>query len=262
MDKMKEQTRSRLRVLRTGDIRSRFNYQTPKEILQDLGSPRYLLSSSAKAEKSVKVGVLNRVLYLTSGVFCPQASPGCLRTCLGHSSGRMGAPMSTNARDRRTALYLEDQDYFLALLRTDIRELQVEAKAKAMVPAVRLNGTSDVIYEQLHPELFHEFGSCVFFDYTKIGNRLLHNNLPPNYHLTYSASEKNHETAIKVLEAGRNVALVFSPWVPSEWCGYPVIDGDEHDARFLDPSPCIVGLSAKGIAQEDLTGFVVRMNAA
>jgi hypothetical protein len=37
-----------------------------------------------------------------------------------------------------------------------------------------------------------------------------------------------------------------------------VIDGDANDLRFLDPSPCIVGLRAKGKgARSDRTGFVL-----
>ncbi|MDC0936425.1 hypothetical protein OAS39_09065 [Pirellulales bacterium] len=268
MIKGNEQRRSRLRILRTGDKQSRFNHQTPKEILEELGIPRYLLSSSAKAEKSAKVGVLNRVLYLVSGVTCAHASPGCLSTCLGFTSGRMGAPMATAARDRRTALYFEDQGHFLALLRQDLRELQAEAKAKGMVAAARLNGTSDIPFETLHPEIFREFEDTVFFDYTKVANRMyqhLRGELPKNYHLTFSVSERPESrlAADRVLQAGGNVAAVFWPRVPSTYGPYPVIDGDEHDARFLDPSPCIVGLSAKGIvAREELTGFVVRTDAA
>jgi len=53
-----------------------------------------------------------------------------------------------------------------------------------------------------------------------------------------------------------NVAAVFNE-LPSEWMGLPVIDGDEHDLRFKDPKPCIVGLLAKGSAKKDDSGFVI-----
>ena len=267
---MKEQKRSRLKILRTGDERSRFNHFTAKEVLAQLGTPRTLLSSSAKAEKSTKVGVLNRVLYLTSGVFCPGATEGCLRVCLGHSSGRMRAPMATDARDRRSALYLENQEHFLVILRADLRRLLQDARALDMVPACRLNGTSDIPWERLHGELFEEFEKIQFFDYTKLrprmheflSGRIGNKPWPRNYHLTFSLSEKNSHDAAGVLERGGNVAVVFSPWVPSSWKGHSVIDGDHHDARFLDRRPCIVGLSAKGLASDDLTGFVVNTLAA
>ena len=38
---------------------------------------------------------------------------------------------------------------------------------------------------------------------------------------------------------------------------YLVIDGDVHDARYLDRGPAIVALRAKGDAIGDTSGFVV-----
>ena len=48
---------------------------------------------------------------------------------------------------------------------------------------------------------------------------------------------------------------------PEQWYGWPVINGDEHDLRFLDPEGVIVGLTAKGRAKQDKTGFVVHARA-
>jgi hypothetical protein len=51
-------------------------------------------------------------------------------------------------------------------------------------------------------------------------------------------------------------------WDRTLW-GYPVIDGDGNDLRFLDPAPCIVALKAKGAgARRDTTGFVLDANLA
>ena len=36
-----------------------------------------------------------------------------------------------------------------------------------------------------------------------------------------------------------------------------VVDGDEHDLRFLDPAGAVVYLKAKGPARHDRTGFVL-----
>ena len=48
--------------------------------------------------------------------------------------------------------------------------------------------------------------------------------------------------------------------MPRLWQGWQVIDGDTHDCRFLDPKPCIVGLSAKGPkAKADTSGFVIHV---
>lgn len=263
-------TRSRLRVLRTADPGSLFPHLKPQEILSELGPPRQLLSSSAKADKSRKVGVLSKVLYLTSGVFCPCATESCLRVCLGHTSGRMVLPTSAAARDRRTALYAVDQEHFLHLLRAELHFLRAEARALEMVPAVRLNGTSDIPWEQLHGELFAEFADVRFYDYTKLlprakaftAGRLGDGPWPANYHLTLSVSERNQAEAEAYLRSGGNIAVVFWPDIPDRWRGYEVIDGDYHDARFLDGQGCIIGLSAKGIAREDLSGFVVRTDTS
>jgi hypothetical protein len=35
-----------------------------------------------------------------------------------------------------------------------------------------------------------------------------------------------------------------------------MVDGDAHDARFLDPAGSIVALAAKGFAKNDTSGFV------
>ena len=50
--------------------------------------------------------------------------------------------------------------------------------------------------------------------------------------------------------------MVFWPELAETWNGYPVIDGDRHDARFLDPQGCVIGLRAKGTARKDTSGFV------
>jgi hypothetical protein len=181
----------------------------------------------------------------------------------------MQMPSSARARDRRSALYIEDQEHFQALLRADLYELRETARYEGMTPAVRLNGTSDIPWEKLHPDVFERFGDIWFFDYTKVVPRMWQfltgetdeREWPQNYHLTFSLSEKNRSDAQELLRQGGNVAVVFWPTVPRSWNGFHVIDGDRHDARFLDPEGVVVGLSAKGIANEDHSGFVVRTRA-
>lgn len=263
---------SPLRILRTGDPQSMFHHFNPNEVLMRLGRPNQLLSRSVKTDKSRRVGVLSRVLYLSPGVFCPRATEGCLSACLGHSSGRMTMLRSANARDRRTALYAADQDHFFDLLRCDLRVLRDDAKTAGLVPAVRLNGTSDIPWERLHRELFEEFHDLEFYDYSKLAPRVRDflasrnegGGFPDNYHLTFSLSETNRAEARSLLNAGAGVAVVFWPTLPESFWGRPVIDGDKHDARFLDETRAVdsggyvVGLGAKGIAREDLSGFVVK----
>ena len=86
--------------------------------------------------------------------------------------------------------------------------------------------------------------------------------LPANYHLTLSYSEKDPEYAEQVLQAvrdtGVNAAVVFRHKLPKTFKGLPVIDGDKDDLRFLDPKGVIVGLIAKGKkAKADTSGFVI-----
>lgn len=276
--KKKTERQTRLKVLRTGDPRSQFVTSTAKEILRRLGRPRFLLSSSSKVRKGESLGVLTKVLYLSPGVLCPAASKGCLATCLGHSSGFMKEQRATDARDRRTALFIEDRRAFIELLRNEIHEHFYAAETQGMKPALRLNGTSDVDWVKEHPELFVEFSEVQFYDYTKridLMRRYLFptgypapekEHFPVNYHLTFSLSERNAHHAKEVLDWGGNVAAVFWPSLPESWKGYEVVDGDKYDARFLDQGPpekrpgVVIGLSAKGfVAQkDDLSGFVIR----
>jgi hypothetical protein len=81
--------------------------------------------------------------------------------------------------------------------------------------------------------------------------------LPSNYRLTFSRSETNETQCLEVLSRGGNVAVVFRNELPTHWKGFPVINGDENDLRFLDPKGVVVGLKAKGKAKTDTTGFVV-----
>ena len=109
------------------------------------------------------------------------------------------------------------------------------------------------------------FPNIQFYDYTKIANRKCKD--IPNYHLTWSYSNANADYAKlldKALEQGMNAAVVFrsnfiqvKPKCWHTWKGYPVIDGDQDDLRFLDPrGGHIVALYAKGAAKKDQSGFV------
>ena len=252
-----------LRILQSGDPHTAFHRMSPADILLTLGPPRSLLGTSSKTEKSRSVGVLTRILYFTPGLLCPAATPACLRACLGHSSGRMMLPSSRVARDRRSAFYLERPGEFLKRLGAELTLFLAEAHHVSLQPAARLNGTSDVPWELLHPDIFESFPDIQFFDYTKIRSRmrafLSGASWPKNYHLTFSLDQSTRTLARRFLSQGGTVAAVFWPFVPSSWLECPVIDGDRHDARFLDPKGSVVGLLAKGAARVDLEGFTVRI---
>jgi hypothetical protein len=174
----------------------------------------------------------------------------------------------SKARLARTRFMFERWDMFRALLAVELSSFIRASSEAGYIPAVRLNGTSDIVWERKYPDLFAQF-PVQFYDYTKIGQRFAPSwNLPANYHLTFSRAESNHVEAARVLANGGNVAVVVRGCgiaahprpLPESMLGAPVLDGDLHDLRFLDgqrPGGQVIGLRAKGKARHDASGFVV-----
>lgn len=216
------------------------------------------IQADSKTIKGDDYGFMTAILYLEpDSVLCPHASLGCMESCL-KSSGRM--VMAREARLRRTMLWKTQRDVFLAMLTMEIEAFVKKANRKGKTPTVRLNGTSDIVWEavRLHDgkTIFERFPEVQFYDYTPNAYRL-GRDLPQNYALTFSLKEDNFDKAQKMAEAGHNVAVVFRKDLPKTFWGREVIDGDKHDLRFLDPKGVIVGLKAKGKARKDQSGFVV-----
>ena len=163
------------------------------------------------------------------------------------------------ARLRRTLLFLDDREKFLAQLHKEITAFVIRCKKNDKKPCVRLNGTSDIQYEyELHEgkNMFEHFPEVQFYDYTKIPTRKVEH--IPNYHLTWSYSEANDKYARLFDKVPNNKAVVFRDKdLPKMFRGLKVIDGDKTDMRFLDESNIVVGLKAKGKARKDYTGFVI-----
>jgi hypothetical protein len=221
---------------------------------------KLLSREQTKIIKSRKFGYAPVIMHLQPYKFmgknlCPAASAGCASSCL-VSSGKMGLKFSVNARQKRTRLFWENRQAFMAQLTQEIERHRVKSLKNGLKPCVRLNGTSDIQWEKIAPELFTRFSDVIFYDYTKIAKRFF-GELPSNYFLTFSRSENNEIEAEAVAKAGGNVAVVFADKFPSTYMGRPVHDGEEHDLRFLDPRGVVVGLRAKGKARHDTSGFVV-----
>ena len=154
-------------------------------------------------------------------------------------------------------------------LKKELRTFETHCQKRALKPAVRLNGTSDIPWENVkfqNPSkswsplinLFQAFPRIQFYDYTKSKKRALSETLPQNYHLTFSRSEvTSNDDLWSVIKSRTSCAVVFKSFVPETFEGLPVIDGDQTDLRFLDPKGFVIGLSAKGQAKKDTTGFVV-----
>lgn len=218
------------------------------------------VNTDAKTSKGRKYGYLTGVLYLApsteSGMgvdLCPMASEQCRKACLYGAGMASVFPSIKRARIEKTQRYLQDRKGFVADLIADVKALCLEAKARGMVPAVRLNGTSD--QPKLALELARMFPEVQFYDYTKIPHPW--KRVRANYHLTFSFSGTNLDACMDALRHGVNVAVVFSGSLPETWNGHRVVNGDESDLRFIDPQGVVVGLKAKGDAKRiDKGGFV------
>ncbi len=223
------------------------------------------VEQDAKTRKGSKKGYLTGVMYLapadeakTGYNLCPMATEQCRAGCLygaGMASVYKGIKIS---RIAKTRAYVADPKAFVEKLRKEIKALVAEAADRGMIPAVRINGTSDI--PKLAMRMAREFPDVQFYDYTKIpraSSRVL-----PNYHLTFSFSGDNLAESLESLEQGINVAVVFpTASFPVTWHGYPVVNGDESDLRFLDPIGVIVGLKAKGDARKLTPGGFVQIGA-
>jgi len=226
------------------------------------------VGTDTKTVKGQKVGVLTAICYLApsdeSEVIntCPNASPGCREACL-FTAGRGRFDNVKTARINKTLAFVNDRESWLTQAKSEVVSLVRKAGKQNMVPAVRLNGTSDVAWESVRLDgksLMEHFPSVQFYDYTKAPARMkryLAGQFPANYHLTFSRSEENQEDVEEISRLGGNVAVVFNGELPETYLGQPVINGDLSDVRFNDPKGCIVGLSGKGKGKKDLTGFVV-----
>jgi hypothetical protein len=206
-----------------------------------------------------------------------------------------GGRMIKEARKRRTILLFYNRPEFETLLKHTMDLAIKRAKKKGMKVAFRLNVLSDISWETcmdlpvLVPEtatnpytrvggypwcIVQRYPDIQFYDYTKVSSRTgmfmsqqrgmrLPKPWPKNYYLTYSFSEVNLAYCLEVLRLGGSVAVPFDyslgvKKLPTHWFGFPVINGDESDARFMDRSVYgiperqgfVVGLSVKGRAQK------------
>lgn len=230
--------------------------------------PNYLLSYNldTKTQKSNKLSqeYLTVIQYLSPAKssghqMCASASAGCIEACLNTAGNTVYLKTKLQARLKRTKFFMLAREKYKEQLFKELRKWRSKAKEESKTLAVRLNGTSDVIWEKIMPEIFTEFDDVIFYDYTKHKKRCTSGwKLPPNYHLTFSRSESNEEAVKEVLEYGRNkVAVVFHKKLPKFWRGKRVGNGDEHDMRFLDRGFSVVGLKAKGRGRRDKSGFVI-----
>lgn len=232
----------------------------------------WLLSTNPKVEKGLASNYLTGIMHFAAGdnarkivmndpsafgltearaanikSVCPFASKDCLNVCL-VSSGRggMGANVSqfkinntTEARIKRQLQWQFQGEAFFTLLIIELVKMREMALKKGLKFAARLNGTSDIAFENIpvkiskdlaewinrnyrtkvkagtFQSIFRALPKIQFYDYTKIPIRMrlwIRGEVPPNYYLTFSMSEKSSNRILceEILKSGKgNVAVPF-----------------------------------------------------
>lgn len=223
---------------------------------------KLLTVANHKTPRGESAGWFSAILYLmphTSGggktTLCPMSTPDCRAMCLA-SAGLSGLPKQLGAKLRRTFMFNNEREGFLDLLLADVEKLKRIAAAEGLQPALRLNGSSDVTWERIVPG-WAALG-LQKYDYTKIP--VEHRHVDAGYHLTFSVEGlKDTARALGYLRAGQSVAVVVPEDLKHRAVrlgrseeGFPIIDGDEADTRFLDPPGSIVLLKPKGYVRSEL----------
>lgn len=233
------------------------------------------LDTNAKTIKGERYGIKTAILYLMpamgSGVnLCAMAAIAkCDGPCL-FTAGRGAMSNVMLSRLRKTLYFNQYRAEFMAQLSREIATYERKAKREGFKLVVRLNGTSDIRFENIalplndKPNIFELHPNVQFYDYTKLANR---KNVPANYDLTFSYSgvPAYAPYVAKAVANGERIAVVFRNRAIVEamlangetFLGLPLVDGDDSDIRHLDPRGAIVALYAKGKARKDQSGFVV-----
>lgn len=232
------------------------------------------IDTNAKTVKGEKYGVKTAILYLMpamqSGVqLCAMAkTAGCEKACL-FTAGRGAMSNVMLSRLRKTLYFNQYRDLFMHQLHNELIRERAKAERQGYKLIVRLNGTSDVRWENVaigysYANIMQALPDIQFYDYTKIANR---KHIPANYDLTFSYSGVPDYApyVAKAVANGERIAVVFRDRAivnamlanGDTFLGLPVVDGDDTDIRHLDPKGVVVALYAKGKARRDQSGFVV-----
>ena len=231
------------------------------------------IDTNAKTIKGEKYGIKTAILYLMpakqSGVqLCAMAATaGCEKGCL-FKAGRGAMNSVMLSRLRKTLFFNQYPELFMQQLHNELIRERAKAKRKGYKLIVRLNGTSDIRFENIpvsgYANIMQALPDITYYDYTKLANR---KNVPANYDLTFSYSGVPAYAPFvqKAVANGDRIAVVFRDRAIVErmlangetFLGLPVIDGDNSDIRHLEPKGVIVALYAKGPARKDQSGFVV-----
>lgn len=223
-----------------------------------------ITQNQMKLQKSVPYGYLTAGLNLAPahelGTYRAQFrtktvcafAGSCATTCLSHA-GRNAMPAGLTARLWRTEAFYRDRPAFLTTLTREVTTFARRARRLGLTPAFRPNLLSDLPLLAAH--LAATVPDVLLYDYTKVPPGAWAD--IPGYHRTYSYSERTTAADLRdAVARGASVAVILDipahthgplpPTLTLHGVTLPVLDGDTHDLRFLDPAqPHYVGLRFK-----------------
>ena len=229
---------------------------------------KLLTTANNKIKKGEKLGYMSFGIHLAPSTLsgfntCNKASLGCSAACLNLSGHGIYKTVQAS-RIAKTKMFFNERSAFMTQLVKEITAAIKKAKKNGMKPAFRLNLTSDLPWEKIKHNgrsVFEMFPDVTYYDYCADSARMsafLDGKMPANYHLTFSRKENTPDVLIdSILASGGNVAAVFRGAIPATWRGFPTLNGDESDTRFLDGKGKVVALIQKGLAKKDKRGFVL-----
>ena len=194
---------------------------------------------------------LSQILGETFPSCCAYAGE-CTKVCL-VVTGHNIYPTHAIARARRTEFFWKKRDQFLVQLLKELDLAAARATRKGLKFAARLNLLSDL---EVLPELVSAARpGMLLYDYTKVPPRYWKQ--IPNYHRTYSVSEKTTAREVQeCIDRRVHLAVVFnlqkSAALPKTTIlhghRFQIFDADLDDCRWLDTyrTSRIAGLRFKG----------------
>ena len=187
------------------------------------------------------------------------------------------------ARIDKTVFFMTRREQFLQQLFEEIEKTHAKAQREGAQDYYRLGCNDSFGWWRFG--IVQRLAGCSFYDYYPLialyrsileGNPLT-DQIPANMRICWSRKETNTEDQVRtILGFGQNVAVVFhngsegetgycgrgayKQRLPESYLGFPVIDGDESDIRFLDPQGgYVVGLRLKSRTQAQ-RDFMIKRN--
>lgn len=220
--------------------------------LLDTSSGNTKIAKTNKYNEAIRVASLS---MMPDSILCPASkAAGCRKTCL-EVQGRGRFDNVKKARQAKTDWFHADTKGFLEQLNKELENFEALCRKKKVKAVVRLNVLSDIEWEKLGVPQRHP--NITFYDYTKLAARL--DKTPPNYLLMFSYSGRSQysKQVKRAMTTDAPIVTVFKAKLPEFFMGKRVVAGDADDWANAQLRGVVIGLTAKGSARHDTSGFVV-----